>query len=133
MPCSQFVWSVGLALRANLPAPEAHTMTKNQIRRTVKVLAGRATFAGRLAPREFADVEIPVTAISDSDGFLFEFVNDLIHVDVLWENVHEQISGTDCKDARPLIRPFEKGRFNGVNGVNVAGDAGDTIFIGVDG
>ncbi len=31
-----FCWSVGLALRANLPAPEAHTMTKSQIPATVK-------------------------------------------------------------------------------------------------
>ena len=29
-------WSVGLALRANLPAPEAHTVTKVQILGTVK-------------------------------------------------------------------------------------------------
>ena len=36
MPCSQFVWSVGLALRANLPAPEAHSVTKGQIPASVK-------------------------------------------------------------------------------------------------
>jgi hypothetical protein len=70
---------------------------------------------GRSAPSEFADVEIPVTAISDSDGFLFEFVNDIINVDVLWENVHEQISGTNCKDARSLVRTPKKGRFNSVH------------------
>src|SRR2546430_1292303 len=26
MPCSQFIWAVGLALRANLLAPEAHAL-----------------------------------------------------------------------------------------------------------
>ena len=89
--------------------------------------------AGPLAPGEFADVEIPVAAIGDANGFLFEFVNDFLHVDVFRENVHEQISGTDCKDARPFVGPLEKGRFDSVNGVNVAGDAGDTVFIGLDG
>lgn len=49
-------------------------------------------FKSRSTPGEFADVEIPVAAISDADGFLFEFVNDLIQVDVLGENIHEQIS-----------------------------------------
>jgi hypothetical protein len=29
MPCSQFLWAVGLALRANLPAPEAPWLTIN--------------------------------------------------------------------------------------------------------
>src|SRR6266516_1853677 len=80
----------------------------------------------RSTPGEFANVEIPVTTISDSDGFLFEFVNDLIQVNVLWKNIHEQISGTNRKEARPFVRTPKKGRLNGVNGINVAGDARNT-------
>lgn len=51
---------------------------------------------------------------------------------MLGENVHKQISGANRKDARPLVRSLEKGRFNGVNRVNVTGDARDTIFIRFD-
>src|SRR5438045_2474405 len=87
----------------------------------------------RSTPGEFANVEIPVTTISDSDGFLFEFVNDLIQVNVLWKNIHKQISGTNRKEARPLVRTPKKDGFNGVNCINIAGDARDTGLIGVDG
>src|SRR5206468_2808543 len=94
---------------------------------------GSVERAGRLAPGEFADVEIPVTTIGDADGFLFEFVNYFIDVDMFRENVHEQISGADGEDARPLVGSAKKGGFDSVNGVNVAGDARDTIFVGLDG
>jgi len=87
----------------------------------------------RSAPRELADVEVPVTAIRDTDGFLFEFVNYFLELDVSRQNIDEQISGTNRKDARALVRTAKIGRFNRVDGIDVAADSRDTVLIFLDG
>ena len=49
------------------------------------------------------------------------------------KNVYEQISGTYRQEPRSLVRAPKIGRFNGVDCIDVAANARDTILIGLDG
>jgi hypothetical protein len=74
---------------------------------------------------------VPVGAVGDADGFFLLFVNDFFEGDGGREDVHEDFAGNEGDDAGALVGSPEKDELGGIHGENMAGDAGDAVFIGI--
>jgi hypothetical protein len=84
-----------------------------------------------LSPGEFADVHVPVAAVGHAHGFLFLLVDDLGEVHRRGQNIYQHVAGTERDDPGALFLPAEEGKFNEIDGIDVAGDARDAVFVGI--
>src|SRR3954469_24522407 len=110
--------------------------------RKVNLIASLAWSSFRLAsrlrsailhPRVLGEVEIPIAAIGDTNGFSLLFVGDFFEINVGRKDVHENVAGDNGNQARACFRAFHEGEFYWIYGINVTGYARDAALVGVDG